>query len=157
MLSLGELAQGRATLRESLSLFQEGKDKQGSAYVLDELARGAYLAGDFQGAAHHYAEALPVLLELGDKATIVVELAGLAGVAAALGRYLRAARLCGAMTNLCAKHGISLPPHHRVPSEQAADRARAYLGEAAFLSAWASGESLSLEQAVAYALEGSGQ
>jgi hypothetical protein len=46
-------------------------------------------------------------------------------------------------------------PSHRIDRERWIDVARAGLGEAAFAAAWAEGRALSLEEAVAFALEGS--
>jgi hypothetical protein len=84
----------------------------------------------------------------------MVCLAGLARAAAAQGQPERAARLFAA---------VPVPYRARGPVlVEAADRAefdrevasvRAQLGEAAFAAAWAAGQAMTTEQAVAYALD----
>jgi non-specific serine/threonine protein kinase len=80
-------------------------------------------------------------------------LLGLAALAAQEGGPERAARLWGAAAALREAHGLHLPALLRARSEGYAAAARAQVGEAAFAAAWAAGRAMTLEQAVADALE----
>ena len=79
-------------------------------------------------------------------------LEGLAGVAAARGRWEHAARLCGAREALRARLRLDLPPAH--PDGYAATLAvvRAALGEAGFAVAQAAGRTLPLDRVLADAV-----
>jgi hypothetical protein len=67
--------------------------------------------------------------------------------------WVVAARLSGAAETLRETFGISLHPAERVSHDQAMAAVRTGLGEAGFVAAWAEGRALSLEKAVALALE----
>ena len=73
---------------------------------------------------------------------------------AARGQAHRATRLSGAAEALRAAIGVPLRPHEQASHTQAVQALRAALGEEAFANAWAEGRALSLEEAVALALEG---
>ena len=78
----------------------------------------------------------------------------LARVAGGLGQPERAARLFGAAEALREAIGAPLPPSGRDDHEREVAAARAHLDEHAFVQALAEGQAMSLEQAIAYALEG---
>jgi hypothetical protein len=114
----------------------------------------AYRQGDYAAARSLHEEGLAIFRELGDKGGIAQSLESLAGLAAVWGRGLeRAARLWGAAAALREAIGAPLPPSEREKYEREVGAARAALGEEAFASAWAEGEAMTLEQAIAYALE----
>ncbi len=75
-----------------------------------------------------------------------------AGVAIALGRYERAARLLGAVAGVLKFLSFELQPTDRADWEHNIADARAKLSPAAFEAAWDEGYVLTLEQAVNYAL-----
>jgi hypothetical protein len=70
-----------------------------------------------------------------------------------MGSLERAAWLCGAAGGLRTAIGAPLPPAERALYERAVADARAALGDDAFAVAWAHGHALSLERAIAEALE----
>ena len=80
-------------------------------------------------------------------------LVGLAGVAGRQGQPERAARLLGAAEAL--GEALYEPPRSgsRIHFELYVAAARAQLDEATFEAAWAEGRAMTLEQAVAHALE----
>ena len=75
-------------------------------------------------------------------------LVGFAGLCAVRGRLERAARLLAAAGALSAYLPVLGPDHAREIAE-----VRAAMGEAAFAAAWADGEAMTLEQAIALALD----
>ena len=89
----------------------------------------------------------------GRRPAVASALAALAEVSAAAGRPDRAARLGGAAAAQLLAVAQRLPPVDDAAFHAALDAARAALGEAAFTGAWAAGQALSLDAAVALALE----
>jgi hypothetical protein len=67
------------------------------------------------------------------------------------GRPVGAVRLFAAAEGIEKRVGLTPAPALRAKNEQALDAARAELGQEAFAAAWAAGEDLPLEQAVAEA------
>jgi len=76
---------------------------------------------------------------------------GMAGIAANR-QPAHAARLLGAAEALRESAGVPLPPVHRVDYERDVALVRAALDEDAFAMAWAEGQAIPLEQAIAEAL-----
>jgi hypothetical protein len=76
-----------------------------------------------------------------------------AQLACAEGRHERAARLFGATQALWDAAGVSLSWATREELEKSVAPARAALGEEAFAAAWTVGQAMSLDDAVACALE----
>ena len=77
----------------------------------------------------------------------------LAGVVAAGGAGDIAARLWGAASAVRGVEGWPLPPVVRADYDRDVAAARTQFGETAFAAAWAEGRAMTLEQAIAYALE----
>jgi hypothetical protein len=96
---------------------------------------------------------LKVWWEVGHKPEIAVCLERLAGVACAQDQPERAARLLGAAEALRQAICAPQPPADRLGWEHSCSSVRAKLGEAMFSAAWVAGRAMTLEQAVAYALE----
>ncbi|MGH2601604.1 MAG: ATP-binding protein, partial [Dehalococcoidia bacterium] len=90
--------------------------------------------------------------DLQDRQGVASSLQGMASVAAADGEAARAATLCGAADALRTALGVQLPAASRAKFDEALAVARAALGEDEFTAAWAAGQALSLEEAVAEAL-----
>jgi hypothetical protein len=75
----------------------------------------------------------------------------MAAVASAQGQPARAARLWGAAAARRGALGTPLPPVEHAHYERTVAAARTALGEGAFAAAWAAGQTLPLEQAIAEA------
>jgi hypothetical protein len=82
----------------------------------------------------------------------MLNLRGLASVAAEQGRAERAARLFGAEHLVRESIGLVFPPGKRVAHERTVAATHAAVGGEAFTAAWAKGEAMTTEQAVEYAL-----
>jgi len=96
-------------------------------------------------------ESLALGWELGLKELVAWCLEGLAAVAGVLGHLERAARLFGAEEALRAAIGAPLSPTDRATNARAVVAARDQLEEAAFTAAWAEGQAMPLDQAIAEA------
>jgi hypothetical protein len=116
--------------------------------------------GDEVQAGAHLAESLTLQRELGDRWQTALALELCAGVTAAQGRRagdaqpggLRTARLFGAAEALRETLGAPILPHNQEYYQRRVAAARAQLAEAIFAAAWAEEHAMSLDQAIAYAL-----
>ena len=148
-----DYAAARPFLEEALVRCREIGDKQGMGAVLQNLGLVAHGQGDYAGARASYAEGLALCREIGDKVFIVYDLIGLAGVAAESGEDMRrAAQLAGAAEALRAAISMTLEPFERSIYERAVAAAQAGLGEEAFSAAFAAGQRMTMDEAVAYTL-----
>jgi len=147
----GDLAQAAALYEESMALHDELGDKHGLALVLNYAGATAYRRGDRRSAGSLYKEGLALAHAIHHMASVAASLEGLAVIAAGTGRPADAARLLGAASALRSGHGMPLPPSEQADNERTVALARRALGDEAFVSAWARGQALSLEQAVAEA------
>jgi predicted ATPase len=153
-----DFARARALCDETLARFRQLGAAGGLVVGLRVLGDVAALQGDDQSAMAAYAECLS-LSHAAVRADLVCSLEGLAQVLArqaarpGAGRRMeRAVQLFGAAAALWDRLGLPLAPEYREEHERQVAAARAALGEAAFAAAWAAGQRLSLEQAVATAL-----
>src|SRR5207302_5911348 len=80
---------------------------------------------------------------------IATDLQGIGVTVAAQGRPAAAAQLWGAAEALCAELRALLPPGERALVARAITSLRAELGEEAFTTAWAEGQAMTPEQALA--------
>jgi predicted ATPase/class 3 adenylate cyclase len=158
---LGEVAlrQGdyvRATrlLEESLVLRRQLGNKWGVGVSLGTLGWVAMREGDWNRAVARLCESLEVRREIGDKGGSAWCLERLAEVALEQGQTEKAVRLFGAAAALRTSIGSVIDPVDQPEYERRRASLQAELGEVRFAAIWAEGQALTLDQAVAYALEG---
>jgi hypothetical protein len=94
-----------------------------------------------------------VARELGQRPLVLGLLADMAALAIETGEAERAARLKGAEAALRVSLVVPLPPVERTKSEETLARLREALSEREFAYACEWGQAMSLEEAVAYALD----
>jgi predicted ATPase/DNA-binding CsgD family transcriptional regulator len=153
-IAAGDAGTAQALLSESLALHREVEDRLGVTRSLFALGDAALVQGDVQSARRIYAECVTLLAELGDRLVLAQCFAGLATVAATDGHFVRAARLSGATAALVeAVGGTESSLTDVIDFARGLAIVRAELSEEAFAVAWADGQAMSLEQAMAYALE----
>jgi len=109
--------------------------------------------GDWQRSTALFREALVVLRELEDLWLTPRAIDGLAGCAVLDADYQRAARLFGAAEALREASGTREMSLWRVAFDRDVADLQAAMGDLAFTTAWAEGRAMSLEDAVAYALD----
>jgi predicted ATPase len=161
LLSLGHAARLRGAYdraaqlhHESLDCFQAFGDQHfGLPWAYHGLGETASGQGRLDEAGRWLAQGLALSQTLGDQESIAWCLAGLGSVAALDEEPERAARLWGAAERLRQAIGCRPPPAARATYERALAVARAQLGEAAFTMAWEGGRALTVEQAIAEALD----
>jgi non-specific serine/threonine protein kinase len=147
----GEPERARALLREGIGLFHEMGDTRGTAWAFAEQARLERETGDDESATQLYEVSLRLNRDCGDTVGLVACLNGLAALVAARGGFECAARLLGAASGLAELSGFS-PSDDAEPGRTVA-AVRTRLGGPVFKIAWAAGRGLSVEQAIAEALD----
>ena len=140
--------------QESLACFQAfGDQHHALPWAYHGLGETALGLGRLDEAARHLAQGLVLSQTLGDQASIAWCLAGLGSVAALDEAPERAARLWGAAERLRQTIGCRPAPAARATYERALATAPAQLGEGAFATAWERGRALTVEQAIAEAVD----
>jgi hypothetical protein len=122
------------------------------ASSLNNLGFVAKDQGDSTAAQRLLEEGMAVARELGDPVLIAQVLDGFAGVAATQGQGGRALRLSGVAARLRESIGAPLSPTEQESLQRKLRLARHLLGDDAGAAAWAEGQGMSEEQAMAYAL-----
>lgn len=152
-LEADDAAEAERLWAESLDQYTELGDPLGIITI--EIFRGnlAMRAGDVTTARARYAASLAQQRGWRAAARTLHALAGLAVVAGAEGDADRALRLAGAQAALGEAAGFRLPEPEQVALDRAVAAAQATLGERTAAAVWAEGQALSLEEAIAVALQ----
>jgi tetratricopeptide (TPR) repeat protein len=148
----GDYAAARSLHEQSLAIFREVGDRLGVASSLNNLGFVAKDQGDSTAAQRLLEEGMALARELGDPVLIAQVLDGFAGVAATQGQGGRALRLSGVAARLRESIGAPLSPTEQESLQRKLRLARHLLGDDAGAAAWAEGQAMSEEQAMAYAL-----
>jgi predicted ATPase/DNA-binding SARP family transcriptional activator len=150
--SLGDYQRAATCYEAGLALRRELGDRRGSAAILTNIGQLALEQGQIGRATTFLAEAMIIYRELAYKEGIIWALDLLGRVAGVGGQPARAARLWSAAEALREALGKSLAAADRPEYDHWVADARAELGKAIFAAAWAEGRAMSLEQAIAEAL-----
>ncbi len=148
----GDHGSAVSLLEESLILCREMGSARGAAMALTNMGEVARDRGDHGRAEDLYRESLTLLQDIGDKVLIAACLEGMAAVASEREQPERTVRLSAAAAALRAAIGAPLPPAEQTLHDRTVAGARAALGAVPCAEAWANGQALSLEQAIAMAL-----
>jgi non-specific serine/threonine protein kinase len=149
----GDVAAARAAHEESLALRRRLGDQRNVSNSLVHLGWLAQARGDHALAREYVRESLAILRNLGDGAMIAYSLDLAARISAAEEHSERTVRLLGAADGVREAIKASLPPRARADFERDLSVGRMSLDAEQFTAAWTAGRSMTLEQAVAYALE----
>jgi tetratricopeptide (TPR) repeat protein len=152
-LAQGDIDRARPFLEQDLVLFRELGDKSGIVLSLQYQGFFAQLRGDDVQAQSFFEQGLTLARETGPRWVNSNYLLGLAGLAAGQDQHERAARLCGAAKANLAASASYWDAFETAYYERIVALACVALGEEAFALAQAKGQALTLEQAIAYALE----
>jgi hypothetical protein len=133
----------------ALAIFDELQLGFGAACAEHGLGETALAQDHAALAAQHLSRALQAFHALGDRSGLAWCLDGLAGTAALEGRHRQAAQLWGASEALRRSIGARPAPAARAVHDRLMAETQSQLSEAAYRSAWASGQALSPEQALA--------
>jgi excisionase family DNA binding protein len=149
---LGDRAQAPAMLEEALALLRAAAPSPFLAATMSTFGRVLLDRDDPARAFDLFHESLVLRAEIGDRWGLPYSLKGLAAIAFLNGRPDQAARLYGAADAAHETIGVAMTREHRPHNERNLVRVRAALTADAFAAAWAAGQALTLEQAIAEAL-----
>jgi tetratricopeptide (TPR) repeat protein len=149
----GDYARAGAYYEEGMGLFWALGFKRGVAMALHNLAYVAQAQGDLERATALFGVSLVLSRELGNKRGLTLALAGLAAVASEMGQPERAARLFGAADTLLSAMGAAIAPADRAIHDRYLAATQTQMDPAAFAATWSTGQTLPLEQVIAYAVE----
>jgi predicted ATPase/class 3 adenylate cyclase len=150
----GDSQTAEARFEESLTIFVELEDSMGQAAVLQSLVEIASESGDHQRAFSLLHASTALLKEIKYVSGLITSLDTHAGLLASLGQAEVAARLWGAYRALGEEVGLERAhPLEVAAHDESVSSVRAVLGDDLFEQAWATGASMTLDEAVDFALE----
>ena len=155
-LERGEYAKASDLSEQAYALFEGLEDSEGMALALVNQGFAALSEHQPERSIELLRDALRRLAELEFKDVIGYCFEGLAAVLVLTGRAEEAAKLLGAAEALRESLGVELAPAEQATHKETVDAVRARLGEERFSDAWRQGRELSLDAAIAYALEEEG-
>jgi len=148
----GDLDASRKLWEQGLSILRAEGDKTHIAWGLEGLAGSAYLARNYKDALDFHLESLKFKVDVLDKLGIAYSLEGLAQVAAAMEAAERSAVLWGAANNLRDTLNVPLEPSRENIYTSLIPVTRSKIGDEAFEQAWKKGRTMTLLEAIDYAL-----
>jgi non-specific serine/threonine protein kinase len=151
--SRGEWNAARDLHEQSLALHRERGDVWGIAVSLNYLARVALAEADVERAETLSLESLALLRDVGARPDIAIATESLAMLAFRRADPIRAVRLLSAATRLRDTIRTQPAPADRADLERVLAAVRVQVGSGKFDAAWAEGRAMTLEQAIAYALD----
>jgi non-specific serine/threonine protein kinase len=141
---------------ECLAVCQQTGETRRIAYTYSNLAFLAQHAGDAEHArllARQGLELARLRHDRNEMADAIIAIAGSLGAGRHQDQLGRAARLLGAAEAECERMGAFLQPSDTPEYDRIRVEVRDHLDGRAFRAAWAAGRRMTLEQAIAYALE----
>jgi tetratricopeptide (TPR) repeat protein len=152
---LGRLARVQGNYAWASQLYEESKafhPETPNPLVLHQLGWLALMQGDWDRALSRFAESLSIYQNLGKVNFLACSLTGFATVAVAQGKLQQATVLLGAAHQLLVVMGVHLHPIDQQDVDRTLVSVQAQLSAEAFAAAWASGQAMTLEEAVAEAM-----
>jgi hypothetical protein len=150
---MGDYEQAFTHFDESLALYRELGHRNKIAWGCRQLSYVAMRRGQLAQARRFVSESIVLNTEMQQQPGIVNCLAALSACIVARGDMPLAARLCGTVETHLASLHTYLYYLERYEHEKTLALVHATLGPTAFDAAWAEGRALTLERAVALALE----
>ena len=149
-----DTAGAQSFLEECMAVREETQQHETAAWARLGLGNVAWLREDYDQARSHYVRSLHVFLRLRLTRPLPFVLERFGALAARRHQPHRAARLLGAAQARREATQAPVPEQDRFEYyDGVVAQIETALGEAAFASAWSAGRAMSVEQAVAYALE----
>lgn len=153
----GEYQAAAGYLQEGLSIARKSASRPQLASLLSTMGHLAVRTGEPGSASAHFRESLTIYRDFGSKHNIAALLESVAHLAALESKsragLRRAARLFGAAEGLREQIGAPHAPAEQHEYDRQLASARASLDARAWASAWGGGRALTMEQAIAEALQ----
>ncbi len=152
----GDYERAEALAEESLVLARKLDDRLALAWALNNLGEILLYRNEFIRTDRLFDESLAIFRGLDSQFGVWQSSIGRASIAAT-SKAIQAARLCASVEAISTANGDPLstwPPEHRSCYNHTVAAIRAQLDDATFAAAWAEGQQMTLEQAIAEALGG---
>jgi tetratricopeptide (TPR) repeat protein len=153
-LAQGDYAAALDAYEKSLEIFQELGNDGAVANALGNLGNTASAQKDHGTARARYAASLAIVQKMEDKRGIARSLENFAGLAIAQSQPERAIGLLASAAALRETIGAPRAPLDQSKVNHALEMASQSVPEQTIATLWATGRALTLEQAIAFALEG---
>jgi predicted ATPase/class 3 adenylate cyclase len=137
---------------ESIAIFRQTGNRFALADGLQGLAQVHHLVGNDRAAQWDAEESLVLFREADNPSGVAAGLQSLGALATFAGRFERAIRLAGAASSITESIGGGAPPELMAVADPR-EQARSTLSKEAIDRAWKEGQAMSVEEAVAYALD----
>jgi len=154
-MDLGETQRAGELFEETMKLDLERGDEWGVAVTSLNLGVAKLELQEVQPADEMVKSSVQSFVKLGDLDGVAEGFEGLAGIAVAQGKFVKAARLAGSADSLRSALGIPLGEVDRVRLDRWLSEPRKRLGNEGFDAAWAEGTGMTTDQAIDYALQDS--
>jgi hypothetical protein len=128
-------------------------DYRTAAHAHSNLAEVTAMTGDLEAAGHHLRACLRIRRDIGSAYWIAASLDEAAGLVSELGRAEAGPRLLGAAEAVRRDGALSLTSAEQTKLTEVAGGLRAALGDAAFEASYAEGLAMTMDEAIAYALD----
>ena len=152
VMSQGAVAEAQRLFEESVTVLRPIGENLNLAVPLRRLGQIDIQSGRHEPARKLILESLELNIGVGDRRGVAACLTALASLRMALGHLLRAAQLLGCVEALLDSLHTQMLPLDQSRYEETLARVQADLDAATFAAAWGEGSKLTLEQAIAYAL-----
>lgn len=149
----GDLTEARKHADLMLDLHREMEDQLSVTGHQSGMAHVARQLGNFEEALALYRETLPDWQKIGHRGAVAHQLECFAFIAKAKEQGERAVKLMGAAEALREASLSPMTPQERVEYDNEVASMRAGMDEKTFLSFWAEGRAMTMEQAIEFALE----
>ena len=149
----GDYPQAEPIYAEALALARALGDQRSEAHLAQELGSVAIHLGDVESATTLLAESVAFFRKWADSLGIVRCLMGFADLRQVHGHVEQAVRVLSFVEPWLQSNQIQVVHFERTNYERSVAAARAQLDDATFAKAWAEGRAMTMEQAIAYALE----
>jgi hypothetical protein len=149
----GDIVRAAKLTEEAVALFRELGSRGGVSICLNNLGWIAFLRNDLGRAVDLYRQSLALAWETGMYTVVLDDLVGFACLAGAQGDVVRAAQLCGAAEALHKATGYPRDPTSYAEMEPYLVSGRSQIHEVVWEKAREEGRTMTLEEAVSYALE----
>lgn len=150
---LGDYGRAAALHEEALALSRSLGWVSATGLALQGLGEVRYYQGDYARATALLRESLVYYRDTSYETYAAENLEILARVACAEGEMTRAARLLGAAAAMRDRVGAARETNKQPVYDSAVAQTRAALGDVTFSAAWAEGQAMDFEQALAYVLD----
>ena len=152
----GEYERGRQLIGEGLAIVRELGDKTSIGFFIHALGLVVAQSGDYDVALAHYAESLLAFKEVGSDRYMAEVFESISSVETIRGNASRAACLIGAAARVREVGGLPLSETDRVQVDADLEAARRALGTDDLERALAHGRAMTVDDAIAYAIDASG-